>query len=149
MIELPPTPAATSELARKAMRGNRRSDTRPEARLRKALHARGLRFRKDLRLIGVNGVSSRADIVFTKSRLAVFVDGCFWHGCPAHCRMPTSNREYWKAKISRNMLRDRRVSESLEAADWRVIRVWEHAPLEEALEQVEKALSGGKRTFGG
>ena len=69
----------------------------------------------------------KPDFVFRRERLAVFVDGCFWHGCPKHLRMPASNVEYWNAKIARNMARDRRVNADLRRAGWRVVRLWEHA----------------------
>lgn len=72
----------------------------------------------------------RADIVFTRRKVAVFVDGCYWHGCPDHCRLPARNRDYWSAKITRNRARDGLVTESLRAAGWQVTRIWEHEPLE-------------------
>ncbi|MFC1601777.1 very short patch repair endonuclease [Candidatus Sumerlaeota bacterium] len=71
-------------------------------------------------------LTGKPDFVFPKSRLAVFVDGCFWHGCPNHCRIPTSNKDYWVAKITGNKKRDRKVSKSLRAAGWTVVRLWEH-----------------------
>jgi DNA mismatch endonuclease, patch repair protein len=122
------------------MQGNRRVDTTPEVDLRRALHAAGLRFRKDF-VVRADGVKVKADIVFTRRRLAVFVDGCFWHGCPAHCRMPARNRDYWEAKIGRNRERDERVTTALTAAGWRVVRIWEHEPLEGAVAQVRAGLS--------
>jgi DNA mismatch endonuclease (patch repair protein) len=69
----------------------------------------------------------KPDFVFRRERLAVFVDGCFWHGCPSHLRMPASNVAYWNAKIARNMARDRRVNGELRRAGWTVVRIWEHA----------------------
>ena len=88
------------------------------------------------------GVRARADIVFPRRRLVVFVDGCFWHGCPEHCRVPTRNRTYWQAKLERNMTRDARVGAALTAAGWRVLRVWEHEVLERAVSEVlERAVS--------
>lgn len=146
-IPLPPTPAATNELARRAMRGNRRTDTKPEIALRRALHARGLRFRKDFRIATEEGASARADIVFPRRRVAIFVDGCFWHGCPDHCRVPTNNREYWAAKIARNRLRDQSVSAMLERAGWHVLRIWEHELSSAAIKRVETALSADVTTF--
>lgn len=121
------------------MQGNRRADTQPEVALRRALHARGFRFRKD-RLIDAGGRRVRADVVFSRKRVAIFVDGCFWHGCPDHCRMPGTNVDYWQAKIERNKTRDRRTDEALTADGWRVLRFWEHVPVEEAARAVTKAL---------
>jgi DNA mismatch endonuclease (patch repair protein) len=69
----------------------------------------------------------KPDFVFPAQRLAVFVDGCFWHGCPRHCRMPASNRKFWRDKITRNRRRDRKVNRLLRARGWRVLRIWEHA----------------------
>lgn len=122
------------------MQGNRRADTAPEVNLRRALHAGGLRFRKDF-MVRADGARAKADVVFTRQRVAVFVDGCFWHGCPNHCRMPARNRAYWTAKIGRNRERDERVSSALIDAGWRVVRVWEHEPLPDAVARVREALS--------
>ena len=66
------------------------------------------------------------DFVFAQAKIAVFVDGCFWHGCPNHCRMPKTNREYWENKIEKNKRRDRKVTRVLRSEDWNVIRIWEH-----------------------
>lgn len=140
MRSLPPTPIASDSATRRAMQGNRRVDTAPEVNLRRALHASGLRFRKDLIVKGAD-VKAKADIVFTRQKVAVFVDGCFWHGCPAHCRMPTRNRDYWEAKIGRNQERDHRVTTALIADGWRAIRIWEHEPIEQAIARVRDALS--------
>lgn len=140
-MNLPPTPAASDAATRRAMQGNRRVDTKPEVALRRALHAMGLRFRKD-QAIQADGARVRADVVFSRARVAVFVDGCFWHGCSSHCRIPTRNRDYWKAKIDRNRARDEHVGAALEAAGWHVIRIWEHEPIIEAVGRVRRALSG-------
>jgi DNA mismatch endonuclease, patch repair protein len=133
----PPRP--TSLAATSAMRGNRRADTAPELRLRSALHRRGYRFRKDFPLPGA-GRPVRVDIVFPRKRLAVFVDGCFWHGCPQHCRVPAANADYWEPKLRGNSERDRRTDHALADRGWRVLRIWEHEPLEEAVAQVLEAL---------
>jgi DNA mismatch endonuclease, patch repair protein len=138
---LPPTPPASDEATRRAMRGNRRVDTLPEVTLRQLLHASGFRFRKDYR-VAEGDIQVRADIVFPRQRLAVFIDGCYWHGCPEHCRMPTRNAEYWEAKIARNRARDTRVTKSLTDSDWRVLRIWEHEPAAQAALRVQEALSG-------
>lgn len=121
------------------MQANRRSNTKPEVALRSALHRRGLRYRKDLRL-DLGEVKVRPDIVFTAKKVAVFVDGCFWHVCPEHGRQPTTNEWYWAPKLRRNMERDQRVNAALEAAGWRVIRLWEHEALATAVETVVAAV---------
>ena len=122
---LPEGSWATSYTARRAMQANRRVDTRPELRLRSALHRLGLRFRRDHR-IEVGDVRVKGDVVFTAARVAVFVDGCFWHGCPEHGEQPRANAEYWRAKIERNRGRDRRADAALREAGWLSVRVWEH-----------------------
>ncbi len=106
------------------MVGNRGADTKPERALRSALHARGLRFFKNRR--PTSEIACRADIVFPSPRLAVFVDGCFWHRCPLHGVSPRANSDYWRAKLDRNIARDRRNDRALRAAGWEVMRVWEH-----------------------
>ncbi|SDM42093.1 T/G mismatch-specific endonuclease [Geodermatophilus siccatus] len=129
------------------MQANRRVDSKPEVRLRSALHARGYRFRKDHRL-DLDGVRVRPDIVFTKRRVAVFVDGCFWHVCPVHGREPTRNEWYWTPKLRRNIERDRRADTALTSAGWTVVRVWEHETPEEALAAVLRAVGHGTKVWG-
>jgi DNA mismatch endonuclease Vsr len=107
------------------MRRNLRSGTRPEVLVRSELHRRGLRFRKDLPLRLPDRVV-RPDIVFTRARLAVFIDGCFWHACPIHGNQPRTNIDYWGPKLAGNVARDRAVDAALVAAGWQVLRVWEH-----------------------
>jgi DNA mismatch endonuclease (patch repair protein) len=121
------------------MRANKRTDTKPEMALRRALHRRGLRYRKDYRL-DLDGARVRPDIAFTARRVAVFVDGCFWHACPEHGTKPASNTWYWGPKLARNVERDRAADVALAAAGWRVVRVWEHEPLETAIAAVVTAL---------
>jgi DNA mismatch endonuclease (patch repair protein) len=100
-------------------------DTEPEMALRRILHASGLRYRVDR--APLKGLRRRADIVFGPARVAVYVDGCFWHGCPEHGRpMTAANPEYWSAKIKRNKARDADADRQLIEAGWIVIRVWEH-----------------------
>jgi DNA mismatch endonuclease (patch repair protein) len=111
-----------------------RRDTAPEVALRRALHRRGLRYRVGIRPIPE--LRGSADVVFTAARVAVYVDGCFWHMCPQHGTMPANNAEWWKAKLEGNRARDRRTDELLERHGWRVVRVWEHEPPEEAAERV-------------
>jgi DNA mismatch endonuclease (patch repair protein) len=118
------------------MKANRRTDTKPELALRRALHALGYRYRKDLRLDLTGGVRVRPDIVFTARRVAVFVDGCFWHCCPDHGSKPASNTWYWEPKLRRNVERDRAADSALDLAGWTVIRLWEHESLDEAVAAV-------------
>ncbi|MCH9732627.1 MAG: very short patch repair endonuclease [Actinomycetia bacterium] len=117
----------------------RRTDTRPELLLRSALHARGLRFRKDY-AIRADGRIIRPDVAFTRYRLAVFLDGCFWHGCPEHGRPPKSNNSYWLPKLAKNAQRDREQAKILTDAGWTVIRVWEHVDVGDAVSIVSRAL---------
>jgi DNA mismatch endonuclease, patch repair protein len=139
-----PYPEPTSAGATAVARGNRRSGTKPEIALRSELHRRGRRFRKD-HLLRVGGVRARVDIVFTRQRVAVFVDGCFWHGCPDHQTVPRRNREYWVPKLKANRERDARVDAALRAEAWRVLRIWEHETPSAAADQVEALLEFGPR----
>lgn len=114
------TDRLTPEQRRRCMQANRRSDTGPELRLRKALHARGFRYVLGSKLPG------RPDLVFPSRKVVVFVDGCFWHRCPSHGVMPEANRFRWQEKLEDNVKRDRRNDRSLIDAGWKVVRVWEH-----------------------
>lgn len=136
----PSRPPPSSPTASKVMRANPPAGTRPEARLRSALHQRGLRFRKDL-LLHAGGLRARPDIVFTRRRVAVFVDGCFWHRCPEHATTPRSNSAYWTSKFAANIDRDRRLTAALKAEGWTVLRIWEHVDVDTAIELVERALA--------
>jgi len=133
------------------MRANRRTDTKPEVALRRALHAQGYRFRKDYRLDLASGKRVRPDIAFTARRVAVFVDGCFWHACPDHGSKPANNVWYWEPKLRRNVERDRAADAALAAAGWHVVRVWEHEPIDAAVTAVLTALgrspAPGRRTL--
>lgn len=117
------------------MQGNRGRDTSPERQLRRLLHRRGLRYRVDVRVDP--GIRSRADILFPSARVAVFVDGCFWHRCAIHGTSPVSNSEYWQAKLARNVERDRETAHALKTAGWTVVRVWEHERPDEAADRIE------------
>lgn len=118
-----------------------RTDTKPELALRSELHRRGLRFRKDYRL-DVGGIRPRPDVVFTKAKVAVFVDGCFWHQCPEHSKPPRQNSGYWSPKLARNVERDQIYDKALRLAGWTVVRVWEHTAIIDAADVVEVALGG-------
>lgn len=130
----PPSPGRSRNMA-----AIRRVDTKPELALRSALHRRGYRFRRDLRL-DVSGHRVRPDIVFTRRQVAVFVDGCFWHGCPDHGRLPRVNEQYWTPKLTGNIARDQRNVAVLAAAGWSVVRIWEHEAIDEMVQRVESAL---------
>jgi DNA mismatch endonuclease, patch repair protein len=118
-------PFASSEAIRVRMSRQRREGTAPELALRQALHSRGLRYR--LHREPLPGLRRKADIVFGAGRVAVFVDGCFWHGCPEHGRRRHNvNSWYWPAKIDRNRRRDSDTNQALRSAGWLVLRVWEH-----------------------
>jgi DNA mismatch endonuclease (patch repair protein) len=115
---------ASSEATRASMLGNRSRDTSPELALRRLLHAKGLRYRVHARPLA--DLRRTADIVFRPARVAVFVDGCFWHRCPEHGTSPKSNSTYWSPKLDRNVERDRETDEVLRSSGWLVIRAWEH-----------------------
>jgi len=121
------------------MRSNRRTGTIPERRLRSELHRRGLRFRVDYP-IQVGGRRVRPDVVFTARRVAVFVDGCFWHGCPEHGSLPKANSDYWTPKLLRTVERDREVNARLKSAGWTVLRIWEHEDVSVAAEEVHRVV---------
>lgn len=114
-------------------------NTQPELLLRRRLHAAGLRYRLHMRPI--TSLRRDADIVFTGARVAVFVDGCFWHSCPDHATSPRANAEWWAAKLRRNAERDAETDAMLADAGWLVIRVWEHEDPAEAARRVQLALS--------
>jgi DNA mismatch endonuclease (patch repair protein) len=117
-------PAASSEDALRRMRSARRVDTLPELRVRSELHRLGLRFRVHRSLLP--GMRRQVDIAFGPARVAVFVDGCFWHSCPLHATTAKANAAFWRAKLADNRRRDRDTDRRLEEAGWRVVRVWEH-----------------------
>lgn len=117
---------ASSEAVRKTMQGNRRRDTMPEMAVRRAVHALGLRYRVDARPLP--DLNRRADLVFTRAKVAVFVDGCYWHGCAEHGTTARTNAGYWSAKIQRNRDRDHETNSLLADASWMVLRFWEHEP---------------------
>ncbi len=116
------------------MIANRSRNTNPEIALRRAVHRLGLRYRVAYKPLP--GIKWTADLVFPRVRLAVFLDGCFWHGCEQHCRLPASHREYWVDKIRRNRSRDASMDEQLRSASWTVIRIWEHEPVDAAAQRI-------------
>ncbi len=138
---VPAHPGGAAEHVSRRMSGLRRRDTRPELELRRLLHAQGLRYRVAYPIPGQR--RRTIDIAFTRRRLAVFVDGCFWHGCPAHGTRPGgSNSAWWATKIAANQARDADSTRVLRDLGWDVLRVWEHEAPEHAAGLVVAALTG-------
>ncbi|WP_352302439.1 very short patch repair endonuclease [Kineosporia sp. NBRC 101731] len=133
----PPVPSSAGVSAR--MRRQVRKDTNPELELRQLLHAAGLRYRVGLKVPGLG--RRTIDIAFTSVKVAIFVDGCFWHGCPEHGTWPAANGEWWRSKILKNRARDLETTQHLQEQGWCVRRVWEHElPNEAAVEVGELVL---------
>lgn len=132
-------PSASSAEALLRMRKQKRADTRPELALRKVLHAQGLRYRVDVPL-PLDAVRRRADLLFTRSRVAVFIDGCYWHACPVHGTSPKANAGWWSQKLETNVRRDRDTDQRLREIGWQVIRIWEHEDPTEAADRVVAAV---------
>lgn len=130
---------ASTPGVRRRMQVQRTRDTAPELAIRRLLHAQGLRYRVDE--APLPGLRRRADIVFGPAKVAVYVDGCFWHGCPQHGNRPTRNADYWAAKLDRNRRRDADTDAQLTAAGWLALRLWEHEPPEEAASRVASVVS--------
>lgn len=121
----------------------RQADTSAESAVRRALHARGLRYRVQVPLLAKP--RRVADVAFSGLRIAVFVDGCFWHGCPLHATWPKRNAEFWRAKLLANQARDRDTDARLRADGWDVIRVWAHEDPEVAAERIAKAVEARRK----
>ncbi|MBE1465143.1 DNA mismatch endonuclease (patch repair protein) [Kibdelosporangium phytohabitans] len=130
------TPLETAPSVSKRMSKQKSRNTQVEVELRKALFAAGLRYRIHVRPIP--GVRREADIVFRSARVAVFVDGCFWHGCPQHATWPKNNAAFWRTKIETNRRRDTDTDARLDEAGWLSVRVWEHEPVRAAAERVRE-----------
>lgn len=120
--------------ASRRMAATRGKDNPRELALRSLLHRRGLRFRVHYRIAALPRRS--IDIAFPSRRLAVYSDGCFWHGCPLHATLPRTNGTWWREKLARNVERDRDTDHRLRTAGWRIVRIWEHVPLEAAVDRV-------------
>ncbi len=118
------------------MQANKGRDTKPELALRRAVHSQGLRYRVSMRPL--RAVRRTADLVFTRRKVAVFMDGCFWHGCPEHHTKSATNAEYWAEKVRRNRERDAETDRLFREAGWLVIRVWEHEDPVHAAGQIAK-----------
>ncbi|MFI0009975.1 very short patch repair endonuclease [Streptomyces globisporus] len=115
---------ASSAARRRNMQAIRSKDTKPERLIRRLVHANGLRYRVAARPLP--DLRRTADMVFRPAKVAVFIDGCYWHGCPEHYVSPKTNPGYWSEKVARNVARDRDTDERLSAAGWLVLRFWEH-----------------------
>jgi DNA mismatch endonuclease, patch repair protein len=136
-------PIPSSEAALKRMQATKPRDTIPEKALRSALHKKGLRYRIDAKPI--KDLNRRADIVFRSPKVAIFVDGCFWHGCPIHGTQAKANAGFWKNKIKQNQIRDEDTNKRLKKAGWRVVRVWEHENPEKAAKKINNIILKRKK----
>src|SRR5437763_15673076 len=132
------TPAATSPQALRRMKSQRQRDTAAEKLVRSLLHRSGFRFRVQYPLPNLR---RRADVAFPRLRVAVFIDGCFWHGCPEHGTWPKENASWWREKLERNQRRDRETNDRLRDAGWLVLRFWDHDDPETASSVVVQVLS--------
>lgn len=139
-----PTPSSAAASKRMAATGQR--DTSAEIRIRKRLFAKGLRYRVDYAVLGKP--RRRADIAFTRAKVAVFVDGCFWHGCIEHGSWPKANAEFWRNKIETNRERDRDTDQRLNDIGWCVVRIWEHEEPEIAVKRIIKAVYSRTKNMG-
>jgi len=137
-------PAASSDSVLRRMQNTAQRDTPPEMELRRELHRRGFRYRVDRSIPGVT--RGRPDIVFPSERVAVFVDGCFWHSCPEHSTVPRQNRRWWATKLKVNVERDRRHDRELRKAGWMVLRYWEHEDPISAADQVGSAVLAARNS---
>ncbi|MBT2389621.1 very short patch repair endonuclease [Streptomyces sp. ISL-1] len=132
------SPAVAARMSRQASR-----DTTQELAVRRLLHGAGLRYRLH---VAVPGMPRRnVDIAFRKLRIAVFLDGCFWHGCPDHATSPRANAEWWRSKLDRNMARDRETTDRLLSEDWSVLRFWEHESAEDVARRITAAVASKRR----
>jgi DNA mismatch endonuclease, patch repair protein len=131
-------PEPLDDVVRRRMQNQRRRDTAVELEIRRRLHALGYRFRVDFR--PEPSLRVRGDLVFTRKRVVVFVDGCFWHGCPDHSTRPKNNADWWAQKLAANMGRDLRNTVALQQFGWTVVRVWEHERPDEAVAAIRSRL---------
>ncbi|MFC8200618.1 very short patch repair endonuclease [Streptomyces sp. NPDC057298] len=121
-------------------------DTAPEVAVRRLLHAAGMRYRVN---VPVPGIPRRTiDVVFPRAKIAIFMDGCFWHGCPVHATRPKANAEWWRAKLDKNMARDLETTEHLAAGGWTVLRFWEHESAEDVVRRIAAAVES-RRSLNG
>lgn len=136
----PDSMPAVSPATRKSMLSNRSGKTKPELAVRRAAHRLGLRYLVDS--APLPGWRSRADLLFPSLKLAVYVDGCFWHGCPEHYKEPSGSRQaFWRDKIQRNVERDEQTNAALFQEGWTVLRIWEHEDVPEAALRIKCAVT--------
>jgi DNA mismatch endonuclease, patch repair protein len=142
---------ASNSKARSRMQSQRARDTAPELKIRRLLYCSGMRYRVDRAPIA--GLRRRADILFSSARVAVFIDGCFWHSCPEHGSKPKVNSEQWQAKLLHNLERDRDTDQRIQNAGWAVVRVWEHeepsAAVTKIIASVRSRQPKARRDLGG
>jgi DNA mismatch endonuclease (patch repair protein) len=129
-------PTPRDEGTRRRLQQQRREDTGPEIELRRELHRRGLRYRKHIGVLP--GSRTRHDLVFVTPRVVVEVRGCYWHSCPLHGTVSTTNRDWWLDKLNQNVRRDERVARQLEEAGWTLVVVWEHEDMKTAADSIER-----------
>ncbi|MET9554989.1 very short patch repair endonuclease [Streptomyces sp. NPDC006645] len=134
----PSSPAVSARMSRQARR-----DTAPEVAVRKLLHASGHRYRVNARVPDMP--RRTVDIMFTKAKVAVFLDGCFWHGCPLHATRPKANAEWWREKLDKNMARDKETSAHLQAGGWTVLRFWEHESPVHMADEIAETVARNRR----
>jgi DNA mismatch endonuclease (patch repair protein) len=137
-------PAPSSDAALHRMKAAKPRDTAPEKALRSKLHKKGLRYQVDVK--PVRDLNRKADILFRSAKVAVFVDGCFWHGCPIHGTQAKANAEFWKNKIKQNQKRDADTTKQLKIAGWRIIRIWEHENSIKASEKIYNIIRKRQKT---
>ena len=136
------SPEPLDAAIRRRMQTQRRRDTGLELALRRRLHADGYRFRVDYRPEA--SLRCRGDIVFTRAKVVVFVDGCFWHGCPDHGTTPTNNAAWWREKLAANIARDLKNTKALVTLGWTVVRIWEHEQVNVAVLRVKEAITAAR-----
>lgn len=133
---------STDAITSKRMSRQKRKDTAPEVLLRRELRARGVGYRINMAIPGLPRRS--CDIMFKTAHIAVFVDGCFWHGCPAHGTLPMNNGSWWAEKLSKNVERDRDTNRHLSMLGWQVIRVWEHEDMASAADRIVRVVQDAR-----
>lgn len=130
-------PTPSSPETERRMKSQRREDTDVELRIRRKLHALGYRYRIHYRILNSR---RKVDIAFTRKKIAVFTDGCFWHVCPKHGSLPKANQDWWREKLRTNVRRDQETDQLLRASGWTVVRVWEHEETMAAVERIRRAV---------
>ncbi|GAA3745537.1 very short patch repair endonuclease [Micromonospora maritima] len=143
MVAQPPVPSSP-DVSRRMSR-QRRRDTAPEISIRQLLHAQGYRYRVAWPIPGLR--RRTVDIAFTRARVAIFIDGCFWHSCPEHKTSPAANGDWWSAKLETNRVRDSETNAHLEALGWSVLRIWEHEPPADAVARIAGLLGERRAAF--